>query len=155
MQAIAPTLQIPLKTQVWKANASSSPSLLIWAVRRRVQPEDPPGTSRVPPRDGRADSRIVHTPGPHCAGQGRSPKGSWLVLGKGQVKQCPLPLGGEELRKVTVYRERIRRRAFGQSGQWGQRFGGYTVCEQYVLLSAWGQEHGGQEGLVKPPRWLT
>lgn len=67
------------------------------------------------------------------------------MLGKGLIKQRPLPLNGKELRKVMVYRERIKKRAFGRSGQWGKRFGDYKVHKQHVLLSPWGQEHGGRE----------
>lgn len=46
-------------------------------------------------------------PAPHNhAGQGmdKSPERSCLVFGKGQVKQCPFLLDGEQLKKVTVYR---------------------------------------------------
>lgn len=54
------------------------------------------------------------------------------MLRKGQMKPCPLPLDGEELRKVTVFRETVERRAYGQSGQWGKGLEA-TRCKQRVL----------------------
>ena len=61
-------------------------------------------------------------------GAGESPERGWRVSGNRQEKQCPFPLDGEQVRKVTVYRadscpererrgERLRREAGGGKGQ--------------------------------------